>query len=142
MFPSDDLLFLAPEPSEPKSAQGNFARSVYILALEEPQATGNRAFLSKVLSAVQLDLDKDTLFAEIQDSEAFSFVDALKNKQPACVLVFGLPPSRLGLAIEATLYQPFMFYNINWLFADALSILEPDKNKKSQLWQALKQMFL
>lgn len=142
MFLPDELLFLSPELPAPPVATGGFARRVYILALAEPLFPANREFLSKVLSAVQLNLDKDTLFAEFSESMQFSFVQELKIKQPEHVLVFGARPAQLGIQAATSLYQPLVFYGVNWLFADALSVLEPDKNKKGQLWSALKQVFL
>ena len=142
MFPADELLFLSPEPGTPESAAGGFARRVYVLALAEPACPGNRDFLSKVLSAVQLNLDKDTLFAEIPASLPVSFAAELKKKQPEHVMIFGIHPAQLGLRIDAPLYKPVAFYGVTWLFADAVSVLEPDKNKKGLLWAALKQIFL
>lgn len=143
MFLPDELLFLAPEHAASSGTlNGGFARRIYVLALAEPDFPGNRAFLSKVLSSVQLNLDKDTLFAEIPESMQLSFIAELKNKQPEHILVFGLSPAQLGFHFEPTFYQPFVFYNFTWIFADALSVLEPDKNRKGQLWVALKQLFL
>ena len=142
MFFPDELLFLSPELPAPAPAAGAFARRVYVLALAEPEFPGAREFLSKVLSSVQLNLDKDTLFAEIPELMQVSFVHELKNKHPEQVLVFGVAPAQLGLHIETAHYRPLSFYGVTWLFADALSVLEPDKDKKSRLWAALKQMFL
>ncbi len=142
MFLPDELLFLSPEQPVPGPVTGGFARRVYVLALAEPAFPGAREFLSKVLSSVQLNLDKDTLFAEIPELMQISFATELKNRHPEQVLVFGVTPSQLGLHIEAAYYRPLSFYGVTWLFADALSVLEPDKNRKSQLWTALRQMFL
>lgn len=142
MFFPDELLFLSPEQPAPDPLAGAFARRVYVLALAEPAFAGAREFLSKVLSSVHLNLDKDTLFAEIPESMQVSFVQELKNKHPEQVLVFGVAPAQLGLHIETAYYRPLSFYGVTWLFADALSVLEPDKDRKSRLWAALKQMFL
>jgi hypothetical protein len=38
-------------------------------------------------------------------------------------------------------YVIFDFSGIKWLFADTLETIEADRNKKSQLWLALKNMF-
>ena len=143
MFTPDDLIFLSPEHMTLDRTVGGFARKVWVLALSEPAAAGsNRDFLAKVLAAAQLNFDKDTLFTEIPASEPVNFSTDFKRKQPDYVLVFGLPPAQLGLTIETTPYRPVLFYGATWLFADALSVLEPDKNRKGQLWSALKQMFL
>lgn len=143
MFAPDELIFVAPEHSVFERAEGNFARRLWVLALAEPAfSAANRDFLSKVLAAANFNFEKDTLFAEIPASEPVNFSTDLKRKQPDYVLVFGLPPAQLGLTIDLSLYHPLVFYGATWLFADALSVLEPDKNRKGLLWSALKQMFL
>ncbi len=143
MFSPDELIFIAPERAASEFSQENFARRVWVLALKEPDfSAANKAFLAKVLAAANLNLEKDTFFAEIPASEPLHFSADLKQKQPERVLVFGLPPAQLGLKIEIQFYKTIAFYGADWLFADALSALEPDKNRKSQLWSALKQMFL
>jgi len=142
MLLSNELLFIAAEKPACSTAIGNFARQIMVLALEEPNAAANRDFLTKVLAAAQLNLAEDTLFAEIPAGEARALAPDLKEHQPKHVLVFGLSPAQLGLSFEIPVYQPFVFYGHTWLFADKFSALEPDKNKKTQLWTALKQMFL
>jgi hypothetical protein len=143
MFSPDELIFIAPEHSALDFSKGGFAKRVWVLVLEEPStAIANRDFLAKVLAAANLNLEKDTLFAEIPASIPVRFSTDLKQKEPEQVLVFGLSPAQLGLAIDTLPYNPIAFYGATWLFADVLSALEPDKNKKGQLWSALKQMFL
>ena len=143
MFSPDELIFIAPEHTASEFSSGNFARRVWILVLAEPSFAGtNRDFLAKVLAAANLNLEKDTLLAEIPASQPLKFSTDLKHKTPEQVLVFGLSPAQLGLNLEISLYKPVGFYGTTWLFADALSLLEPDKTRKGQLWTALKQIFL
>lgn len=143
MFSPDELIFLAPEHAASDFSSGHFARRIWVLSISEPSLSAfNKAFLDKVLAAANLNLEKDTMFAEIPVSEPVHFSTDLKRKMPEQVLVFGLRPAQIGLNIEAPFYRPIDFYGTTWLFADALSVLEPDKNKKGQLWSALKQMFL
>ncbi|MBV6438594.1 MAG: hypothetical protein EPGJADBJ_00218 [Saprospiraceae bacterium] len=143
MFSPDELIFNAAERSISELSEGHFGRRIWVLALAEPAVLpANRDFLTKVLSAAHLNLEKDTLFAEIPAALPVHFSTDLKRRRPEQVLIFGLPPAQLGLSIETPLYRPVHFYGVTWLFADALSVLEPDKNRKGQLWSALKQMFL
>ena len=143
MFSPDELIFIAPDRRVSDLSQGHFSRRIWVLALTEPvAAAANRDFLAKVLAAANLNLDKDTLFAEIPPSEPVHFSADLQHNKPAQVLVFGLPPAQIGLSAEFPLYRPIEFYGCTWLFADALSVLEPDKTRKGQLWACLKQMFL
>lgn len=101
-----------------------------------------KEFLVKILAAAHINMEKDTLMAEIKGSEAVSLLPVLKEKQPEYILVFGLAPSDVCLSIDAPLYKPFAFYGATWLFAEPLSVLEPDKTRKGLLWRALQQLFL
>jgi hypothetical protein len=142
MFNEDELIYLAPEQSVLEGAEGSFARKALILVQAEPEFAGNRDFLTKVLSAVQLDLERDALLATATPGTALRLMPDLRKNQTEYVLVFGIPPAQLGLNIETSLYRTVFFYGIHWLFADKLSALEPDRAKKGLLWTALKQLFL
>lgn len=142
MLLSNELLFITAEKPALAEASGGFAKQVLVLAMAEPNSAANREFLAKVLAAAHLNLAQDTLLAEIPTGEPRALAPELQLRQPKQVLVFGLSAPQLGLSIEVQTYQPFKFYGTTWLFADPLSILEPDKTKKTQLWTALKQIFL
>lgn len=142
MFGPKELIFAVPEQLPNEIAIGQFAKGIWVLAQAETPGSSNTDFLKKVLSAAQLDLERDTLFAEIPENEPVDMAACLRIKPAANVLVFGLAPAQLGLHVEARPFQPFSFYGTTWLFADALSVLEPDKTKKGLLWTALKSMFL
>jgi hypothetical protein len=142
MLLQQELIFLAAEKTALGQAEGHFARKVAVLVLQEPGSAANRDFLTKVLSAAGLDLQQDTLLAEIPAHEPVSIAPDLQERKPLHLLVFGISPAQLGLSVQVVPYQPLSFYNATWLFSDALSILEPDKQKKSMLWNALKQLFL
>ena len=143
MYSSNDLIILAPEQSVFQTATGEFARQVLVLSLSDPAtADSTRPFLSKILAAAQLNLAQDALFVELPLTQPVSLLTDTRQKKPEQVLVFGLPARQLGLNMEITPYQPFVFQQITFLFADPLSVLEGDKEKKGALWTALKSIFL
>lgn len=140
MFSQDDLLFLAPD--QPLRLRGGFARRIFVAVLDEGAPEAARAFLGRVFEAARIQLEPDVLLAEIAPNQPFSAVGVLKEKQPEHVLVFGLRPDQCGFELQASAYQPLYFYQTNLLFADKISVLEPDKAKKGQLWTVMKQWFL
>lgn len=142
MFVTDELVFIAPERGIESFAEGQYARRILVLTLDEPASPNNRDFLAKIFAAAQLDLGRDSLFAQVPANEPLSMPPFIREKRPTHILVFGLSPAQLGLTLQVPPYQPVEFYSTTWLFADALSVLEPDKAKKSQLWTALKTLFL
>lgn len=142
MFSEKDALFHAPDRSVLEFASGGFAQRILLIALSEPENAGAQDFLTKILAAARLNLQKDTLFAQIPAGEPVTVLPAIKHKHAEHILVFGLPPGRIGIVADIPLYQPQLFYGATFLFADALSVLEPDKARKGKLWQALQQLFL
>jgi len=143
MYSPDDLLLLAPDQSVLTTATGEFARQLLVLSLADAEASvNNRFFLTKVLVAAQLNLDRDALFVEVPATQPVGLLMDIRRKKPDHILVFGLPAAQLGLSINVQLYQPFEFRQMTFLFADALPALEQNKEKKGQLWTALKTMFL
>lgn len=142
MLLSNELLFIAADKTAFAQAEGGFARQVAVLVAQETNAAEGRAFLAKVLAAANLNLAQDTLLAALPVQESCAIAPDLTQHKPKFVLVFGFSPKHLGLSAQVEPYQPTSFYGCTWLFADRLSVLEPDKNKKTQLWTALKQIFL
>ncbi|MBL7805573.1 MAG: hypothetical protein JNL02_17660 [Saprospiraceae bacterium] len=142
MFSPDDLIFLSPENSLPEHIEGSFARRVMVILSSDENLPDNRAFLTKVLAAAQLNLLQDCLLVEVPASGSIALSGILKVKQPTQVLVFGISPEQLGFRIQVNLYQPFHFQHTSFLFAEKLGLVEPDKNRKGQLWRALQTLFL
>jgi hypothetical protein len=142
MYSPDDLLFLAPDQSAQALFAGGFARKILLLVQAEPQFPGNQDFLVKILAAAQVNPEKDTLWATVDIHTSISLTPVLKLKQPDQILVFGFTPQMLGLQVDIPLYRPTDFYGTTWLFAEALSVLEPDKARKGMLWKSLQQLFL
>lgn len=141
MYSDRDLIFIAPEESLLSRAEGGYARRILILVRTDESAENGRFFLQKVLAAAQLSLERDVLLAEWPENKAFSMASVF-NKQPEFVFVFGFSPRECGLEIEWPMYEPLVFRNIQFLFADSLKMLEPDKNRKGRLWSILKMWFL
>ena len=138
----NEVVYLVPEDNILEQVRGQFAKKIFILARREPNAPGNHAFLAKVLSATEVQLDRDAALVLADAGTLLSLLPVMHQKHPEKILVFGFVPEEIGLRVNAPLYKPFLFYQSTWLFADALSELEPDRTLKGHLWTALKQIFL
>lgn len=141
MFPSGELVFKAAESTVSDRFEGGFAKNILILALAEENSVANRAFIAKVLSAANLDLAADACFAEISEAEPVNCFSGFPER-PKYILAFGLPPTQIGFSAAIQPYEALHFHGVHWLFADSISILEPDRDKKGKLWTALKTLFL
>ncbi|MDX2134298.1 MAG: hypothetical protein SFV52_05915 [Saprospiraceae bacterium] len=108
---------------------------------DDPGAVEDPLFLSRILAAAGIDLASDAYCFLTKKSTGVQIFPTKNGIKPEKVLVFGPDPTHLGLSIRAPLYQPTAFYGCTWLFSESLHTLQPDKNRKTLLWQALKRMF-
>ena len=128
------------DPSEVlQKCSGNSERGVFIGYLEKDRAL--KPFLEKIFSAVHLDIQKEVLVLEKTPDLPVSFSRLSFPKPIQKALLFGIPPSEIGLQINSTPYQPISFLNTQFLFADDLEIIHKSQPLKKQLWEALQQMF-
>lgn len=142
MFTEKDSIYRIPEQEELANARGGFAKRIVILLQDEPDFPESEAFLQKIFTAAQINLEKDTLLAVADAATPVHFLPFVKDKHAERILVFGFTPERIGLHAEIPLYQPTVFYGAEFLFSESLSVLAPDKNRKGLLWQALQHLFL
>ncbi len=120
------------------SCSGSNEKLIFVGIQQETDEAARQFFLKKILSAVQIDLSKDALFASFGATETGSFIQLLRKKGVEKCLLFGLAPARLGLGIAVKMNEPFTFYGCRFLFAEKLSVIENDVAKKQQLWAGLK----
>ncbi len=126
---------------------GQRARNVLLVFQRKPDDEVLVGFLEKVLAAVKLDVQKDVCLLPITYSEQFCFVHLRQSADFQYFIAFGIAPERMGLTLQASLYQPFMIEGTHFLFADDLQQIYEErqaggKQMSSKLWQALKNLFL
>lgn len=141
MFSDRDLLFQVAESTDMPVFSGQYAKKVLLVALDEPEANDNQLFVQKLLQAANIQLASDTFFCLLKDSEKLQLGALIKKKQPDQVLIFGVNPAQLSLHIAIKPYQPVIFYETTLLFADKLSVLAPNKDLKTKMWTAMKEIF-
>lgn len=102
----------------------------------------DKIFLAKILSAVQYDLEQDTTLIELREGQDLSFQNISKTLAPRHFISLGLAPKELGLNLTNQLYQPMNIENCCFLFANSLTEIAKDTNKKAALWGCLQSMFI
>lgn len=138
MFPDNTPVFIAAEKSVTELGSGGYEK--YILVLVANGSREDRVFVSRVLAAAGLDADSDTIYADVPENMPVNCFLGLPFP-PRHILLFGVTPAQAGCNARAALYVPVQFNRVTWLFSDAPSVLEPNRDKKSQLWNALKEIF-
>jgi hypothetical protein len=104
-------------------------------------------FLEKILKAIQLDLQQDTLFINMMPDRPLKITDLLKKNDSHQMLLFGIPPSSLGIQFPLPLYLNIEHQGVHYLAADPLPAIFTErqaggKTMSGKLWKAIKQFAL
>lgn len=126
--------------------EGHLNRGILVLSNEADNATGPDNFLSKILSAVNIDQEKATGLLLLNEQESCWLAPLLNLLNIRYLLSFGIPPSQLGIHIGATLYQPVVINELTIMWADPLSVIRQtreagDPRRAGALWKAMQQIF-
>lgn len=132
-------------PAWEAQAQGQGEKKICIAFLVKDMADRDHklAFLEKIITALKLDMHKDTtVIWLLQGKEPFPKLVDLKAKQDISkAIFFGLRHQDMGIHSVCHPYIAFPLAGMRILFADDLSAIEADPNKKKLLWNELQRMF-
>ena len=126
--------------SEQPSITGNGNTLIVMYATENEES--NLSFLSKILSAVKLDLSKDVSLIKATPKDRLSFISLKTNSTIEKVILFGIQPKHLGINIDLKAYTPTAFQDCVFLLTHDLGAIESDTNKKKALWSCLQEIYL
>lgn len=139
----DFQLFLANDqiPEVISNNQSKIFNSLVVFESEtEDEVLEN--LLTKILTAVNLEIKKDVCLLSLTAENAFSFVRIKTKSNIEKVILFGVPPIKLGINLDLKLYQPILFQDCLFLLAHSLQVINADKSKKLQLWNCLQEIYL
>ena len=129
--------------SDPKNiidqCSGNAQKGIFICYPTTDESMAN--FLTKILSAVKLNLKADVLILTKTPDNDFSFSPLAKELGIQKAIFFGQSPQTVGLQINCPKYQPFQLNDCLFLFADDLASISANQQLKKLLWNALKEIF-
>ncbi|TAD84346.1 MAG: hypothetical protein EAY75_13235 [Bacteroidetes bacterium] len=139
-------LAAAPAAATPTQFLGGFGKQVAIL-VRQPGAVhiaeNELEFLNKILAAVKLSL-ADVAIVNVERQEA-KFPFFLNEQAPQCLIAFGVEASVLQVPMVVPQFQITTWHNCGWLFAPSIHHFlgtSPQVTAlKTQLWQALQQLF-
>ena len=114
---------------------------VYSNNVKEFSPENAKDFLEKIIKAIGLNLEEDTLCIPLTQDTPCSF-RSLTEFNVKHLFVFGLTPREMGIQAKVANYEPVRLNNCNFFFADNLYELSTNQNKKRALWNYLKNTFL
>lgn len=141
----DFPLFVIPE-AEPKHCSGDNREQVLVVFQATTDLEALKTFLGNVLEAVQLNIQKDITLISLTPGETFSLSRLRKRLPVGKAIVFGLPPSAIGLQCPELRYRLLAFHGMTCLFADELETIyrerqQGGKRLSTALWRSLKTLF-
>ncbi len=124
----------------------NQKATIIVYSVEERDVTLNdnlKLFLTKILQAINYDLEKDVLMVPIAKNDQIALNDLKKSFDMKYVLNFGVPLPSLGVFADQTkMYSPILLNEIIFVLAENLEKLSTDQQSKRQFWQCLQATFL
>lgn len=126
---------------------GGNARHVLIVVEQEENQAELTDYLGKILSAVKLNLQEDTLLLRLTKGENISFSSLARVHTVRQTLLFGVPPRRLGLHFTLPPGQLVTAGERTFLYAGPLRSLWEEREAAARpqaaaLWKNLKQLFI
>ena len=130
-----------------KFCSGDNQKNILILLKWESALDELKPFLSKVLTSVKLDIDKDVLIIDKTPENNIGFNALLKKYTFRHILIFGILPQELGLHFKLPAYEALSHRGQVYLLTDALVDIYEErqsggKQKAGALWNCLKSIFI
>ena len=136
---------LDPNEGEDLKIDGKNQKKVFILYQDPEEQLELRQFLAKVLQAIQIDLDQDTLFINNKHGQKCAASDFIKKYSPQFFLLFGIDPKSIGIQFQLPAYHWIQHQETRFLRADAVAKIYEErqnggKEMSAKLWRALKEI--
>lgn len=139
----DFEVFAVPDKNSALLNTKNIAqKEILVFYFNKQNDTELEALLKNIMSAANLDFDKDVALLKITSHQKYSSSDLLEKLSAKDLLFFGINPTNLGINYGINLYQPLTVQNRRFLQIDSLEEIKNDVNKKKALWSCLKEMYL
>ncbi len=135
------LIDLSKQRDVSNEVTGANGKKVLVVLVGVPRDSSLFQYLTKIIAAVDLDIEKDVGLLTLTNDEAFSFSGLTGKMTIDKAVFFNVPPKRAGLNINYIKYQPLSLQNRRLLFADDLGTIQGSKELRLALWNALKAMF-
>lgn len=101
----------------------------------------NHAFLAKIFSAVQFDLENDIMLYTWDQTDKTSLVQIMARLPFSTCILFGISPLTLGLKMQIEPWKIIQLSTFSLLYCEPLSKIATDQVMKKNLWENLKQLW-
>ncbi len=115
----------------------NQSQVLFVYASDDKDHLG---FLSKVISAVNLDMER-SLSCAIDNDGYMKIPSTWEGRNISVILAFGLLPKQLCHNYSCNAYEVQQYNGVKVLYAEGLSHIKDSKESKKKLWICLKELF-
>ena len=134
----------AEEVQAPATTLGGNAKNILIVVKGDGDVIippAELQFLSSILTACKLNLE-DVLILNWTQADVVDYKEILHRFESRFVLLFDVSPLQFGLPMDFPPFQIQAFDTRQYLFAPALLKIQEHKGIKTELWNALKKLFM
>ncbi len=137
MFSDKELILKPDEKSLKIKVSGEGKKGIFLYVTHESEIESLILFLSKILEALKIDLEKDTYLSILKPEDNLSFFQTFRK--PKHIFLFGTKPNQLGLNVNFNPYRVVQVNGVKVLKSDTLSSIQKDEKLKRLLWNCLKE---
>ncbi len=142
-FHTFNLIAQSIQANEQLSHPTNHLFKVMVVLKAQEDKSLLDGLLAKILAAIHIDISKDVCLVKTAEPyHPINIINTIKDLNIDKVICFGVQPKDVALNFTNALYQPMHVGGLTFVFADTLSTLNKDANKKKALWGNLQQIFL
>ncbi|MCB9308729.1 MAG: hypothetical protein H6567_01560 [Lewinellaceae bacterium] len=129
-------------PSNPPNIGSGMVKKVKILIVIRKEDFGETEMetLRKIISSIQMDLDKDVHICYLEHGQKYSLSQfGIKYEN---LISFGIDAESLGFFVHITLNNLVNFHETKALFCESIREIKATPSKTKSLWVLLQAMFL
>ena len=120
---------------------GNNRKGLLVICNSIDKTDENSVLLSKILSAVQYNVEEDCHLITLPKNSSISILNFIKKNNIKHLIIFGISPISLGFSMNMIAYKPLKINNTRMIFAHGLTKIDKNQEFKRALWNSLKTMF-
>ena len=140
MFTDFSIFPLLPASEALARATGEHGKGLLLLRRAADRSAETDTLLANILKALQLDEGKDCRTLLLDEQASISLVETVRTSGARYCVSFGPRPRALGAQWEWPAYQVLHRGGVRYLFADTLSRIGEDDQRKRALWNGLKDL--
>lgn len=132
-------IFVIPDILDSEDDNQTNKSSLNVFITDKEFTEENKEKLAAIVGSVGFDLEKNIKLIILEEGQTTRIWPQASNRHYIC---FGISPNKISLNLSETLYKWFRLEGTNVVFADSISTLKNDKQRKIALWNSLKSEFV